>query len=412
MTGCDTSHWKVNLWMLWLSQLLVLSGFCAMIPFVPLFMKTELGITDESDLAFYVSMFNVFGAGAYAIFTPLNGMLGDRFGLKVMLLRGTFVTALLFPVMGYVSNVWLLIILRFLTAACAGTTAASQAMLGRTVPDNKQGFALGMLTTAYWGGAMLGNVIGGMVIHYFDYIAAFLVCGIMYFVAGFAILPTRDNLVKRTVEAGKKVVEKGGLFGWFPRFGVGVWITLILLLLMGITRHFEAPFVALKIEAITSEKEAAYWTGIVSAVVCVGAIFSGVVTGYFADRIAPDKLFIPMLGISGVMLALQGWCTGVWSFCIYRVLAYFVCGGMQPVLLKLMASVTPQDQRGAAFGFGTCFLCLGGMLSALFAGWAMMWTSLDGVFYIGAVLLLVMIPVFTWQIRKVQQLTVKKAGEK
>ena len=412
MADYDTSHWKVNLWMLWISQLFVMAGFAAMMPFVPLFMKAELGITDESDLAFYVSMFNVFSTGAYAIFTPLNGMLGDRFGLKLMLLRGTFLTAFIFPLMGYVSNVWLLIILRFLTAACAGTTAASQAMLGRTVPDNKQGFALGMLTTAYWGGAMLGNVIGGLVIHYFNYAAAFWICGILYFVAGFAILPTRDNLVKRPRISAEKVTMRNGLFAWFPRFAVPIWITLILLLLLGIVRNYEAPFVALKIEEITSPDKAAYWTGIVSAVVCVGAILSGAVTGYIADRMSPDKLFIPMLGLSGIMLFLQGWCGGIWSFCTYRTLAYFVCGGMQPVLLKLLASVTPQNQRGSAFGFGTCFLCLGGMLSAMLAGWSMMWTSVSGVFYIGAVLLLIMIPVFTGLIRKVQCFTAEKAGEK
>ena len=124
MADYDTSHWKVNLWMLWISQLFVMAGFAAMMPFVPLFMKAELGITDESDLAFYVSMFNVFSTGAYAIFTPLNGMLGDRFGLKLMLLRGTFLTAFIFPLMGYVSNVWILILLRFIV--CHTATIAHQ----------------------------------------------------------------------------------------------------------------------------------------------------------------------------------------------------------------------------------------------------------------------------------------------
>ncbi|MBQ4336040.1 MAG: MFS transporter [Lentisphaeria bacterium] len=222
----NSSQWKVNLGMLWFSQLLIMSGFSAMVPFIPLYMKTELGITDENDLAFYIAMFNVFGSGAYAIFTPLNGMLGDRFGLKLMLLRGTFLTAFLFPLMGYVSNVWLLIILRFLTAACAGTTAASQAMVGRTVPDNKQGFALGMLTTAYWGGAMLGNVLGGLIIHYFDYLAAFWVCGIAYFAAGFAILPTRDKVVHKIRETVAKTAVKSGFFRWVPRFSLPVWGTL------------------------------------------------------------------------------------------------------------------------------------------------------------------------------------------
>ena len=309
--------------------------------------------------------------------------------------------------MGYVSSAWLLVFLRFVTAACAGTTAASQAMLGRTVPDGKQGFALGMLTTAYWGGAMLGNVIGGLIIHYFNYTAAFWVCGIMYFLAGFAILPTRDNLQKRVVRKVAAETEtpfrKKNWFRWFPRFALPVWLVLSLMFLLGISRHFEAPFVALKVEALTSSADAAYWTGIVSAVVSVGAILSGLVTGYLADRIAPSKLFVPMLALGGLTVALQGWGTGVWSFCVYRTFAFFICGGMQPVLLKLLASVTPQDQRGSAFGFSTSFLCLGGALSAVLAGWSMVCFSLNGVFYTATVLLWLLIPVFVMMIRKVQK---------
>lgn len=400
--------------MLWFSQLLVMSGFAAMIPFIPLYMKTELGISDETDLAFYVAMFNVFGTAAYAIFTPLNGMLGDRFGLKLMLLRGTYLTAFIFPVMGYTSSVWMLIILRFLTAACAGTTAASQAMLGRTVPDHKQGFALGMLTTAYWGGSMLGNVIGGMIIHYFDYTAAFWVCGIMYFIAGFAILPTRDNLPARrpAAAAGTSPVQRNRRwFRWFPRFALPVWLVLGMMLLLGLVRHFDHPFMALKVEELTSPEGAAYWTGMVSAAVSVGAIFSGALIGYLADRIAPHKLYVPMLGLAALMTALQGWSSGVLSFGVYRTLVFIVSGGMQPVLLKLMSSVTPQEQRGAAFGFSTCALCLGGVASALLAGWTMMWFSVNGVFYTGAILLVLLIPIFYTQILRVQNLAKERRNK-
>ena len=88
--------WKLNLAMLWFSQLVILAGFQALIPFVPLFIKNELGIVDEAELAFAVSAFNFFGTMAYAIFNPIWGVLADRFGVKPMLLRGTFLTGIFF----------------------------------------------------------------------------------------------------------------------------------------------------------------------------------------------------------------------------------------------------------------------------------------------------------------------------
>ena len=194
--------WKQNLFLLWLSQLAVMSGFSAMIPFVPLFIKTRYGVADNAELAFYVSGFNFWGTLAYAVFCPIWGVLADKFGVKPMLLRGTFITCWMFPAMAYVSSPGWLIFLRFLSAACAGTTAASQVMIARNTPDDKQGFAQGVLTTAVWGGAMLGNVIGGVIIYYFSYTCAFWLCGILYLFAGVAVLFTRDDfsgsLLKKT----------------------------------------------------------------------------------------------------------------------------------------------------------------------------------------------------------------------
>ena len=113
------SAWKLNLVMLWFSQLLVMAGYSAMIPFIPLFLKDELMVTDKHDLALYITLLNFFGTMAYAIFVPIWGFLSDRFGVKPMLLRGTFVTAFIYPCMGYVSTPGMLVFLRFATAACA-----------------------------------------------------------------------------------------------------------------------------------------------------------------------------------------------------------------------------------------------------------------------------------------------------
>ena len=170
--------WKRNLLMLWASQFLIMSGFSAMAPFVPLYFKNELGIIDKEELAFYVTLFNFCGTLAYAVFLPIWGKLSDRFGVKIMLLRGTFLACFMFPLMAYVSTPWL-IFLRFASAACAGTTAASQLMIVRTTPDNRQGFSLGVFSTAFWGGAMMGYVIGGFMISKFSYLFAFWFCGIL-----------------------------------------------------------------------------------------------------------------------------------------------------------------------------------------------------------------------------------------
>ena len=51
--------WKRNLAMLWLSQLLVMAGYDALNPFVPLFMRDVLGLADAAQLAKYIAFYNI-----------------------------------------------------------------------------------------------------------------------------------------------------------------------------------------------------------------------------------------------------------------------------------------------------------------------------------------------------------------
>ena len=117
MSESGTGHWKLNLAMMWFSQLVVITGYAVTIPFIPLFFKINLGITDVGECGMYVSLFAFFSTLAYAVSNPVWGTLSDRFGVKIMLLRGTFGTAFIFPLMGYVQSAWLLILLRSFTAA-------------------------------------------------------------------------------------------------------------------------------------------------------------------------------------------------------------------------------------------------------------------------------------------------------
>ncbi len=379
--------------MLWFSQLLVMAGFSAMIPFIPLFMKEEMHIVDKESLAIYVSMFNFFGTLAYAAFCPIWGKLSDRFGVKPMLLRGTFVTAFLFPMMGYVTNVHWLIFLRFASAACAGTTAASQIMVARNTPNDKQGFAQGVLTTAIWGGAMLGNVVGGLIIHYFNYLFAFWFCGILYFVAGFSILFTHDeHTVPIPVVHHEK--KEHGPHLLLPAFTKAVWLLFGLFLLTGIIRYYESPYIALKIEAICGIKMASYWTGIISAIVCGGAILSGVFGGYLSDKLPPRKMLLPIMILSGIALILQGVATSLWLFTFSRTLLYIAAGAIQPILQKVLTAVTPRRKRGAVFGFSSTAMNGGVMLANVFSGWTVFAFGLNSTFYIAGLLFVVTIPIF------------------
>ena len=389
MENNTKSHWKLNLTMLWFSQILVMAGYTAMVPFIPLFIKNELGIFETAALAKYVSAFNFFGTMAYAIFCPIWGILGDKFGIKPMLLRGTFVTAFIFPMMAYVHTPSMLIFLRFLTAACAGTTAASQIMIARTTPDNKQGYALGVLSTAIWGGAVLGNVIGGLLIHYYSFMHAFWFCGILYFIAGFSVLFTKDDMAR--AKAAPKGTSTHKRF--LPGFSHAVWTMLALFFVMGLIRNVEIPYIALRIEELTSTEEAARLTGIISAIVCCGAILSGIINGYLADKLSAKQLLLPIFLVSCFALFFQGW-GDILVFTIARTVLFLMAGGIQPILQKVLSAVTPKENRGSAFGLSSLAQNSGNMIAAVIGGYCFTYLHTNGVFFTASIFFLLALPLF------------------
>ena len=399
----NTLHWKRNVAMMSLSQVLVMAGFTAAMPFIPLYLKEHLGIIDEGERGLYMSMFSFAGFFAYGVFNPIWGSLSDRFGVKPMLLRGTFLTAVFFPMMAYVTKVWMLVVLRFITAACAGTTAASQTLLVKNTPEDKQGFALGMLTAAFWTGTMMGNVVGGLIVTYFGYEKTFWFCGILYFLAGIFVLFAKDDYIPERVVHASPQAKRFHRYrhSLLPAFTIGVWLLMLLTILFGFARSFETPYIAMLVEQIIGSKTAAFWTGIISAFVSVGSMLSGIIVGYLSDRIKPLPLLIPIMLVSCVTLFLQASATNLWVFGISRTLMFFVLGGSSAVFMKLMSNTTPKRKRGAVFGYRSTAHNIGSMIASFIAGWVVfMCKDVRSVFYMAAVLILLLIPVTVWIVRR------------
>lgn len=380
-------HWKRNLFLMWYSQILVWAGFAAVMPFIPLFMKEKLGLTEAGPLGMWISAFHFFGTLGYALFCPIWGALSDRFGVKPMLLRGTFGTAFIFPLMAWSGTPLILTVLRFASAAMAGTTAAAQILLVKNTPENKQGFALGVLSTAIWGGSMLGNVVGGIIVHYYGYAFTFIACGVMYFLAGIAVLPAREDFTPLPRQVKKQSRRLA-----MPQFTQAVWMLLALMMLTGLVRYVEVPYLAMLVEAVTGPEKAAYWTGIISGFVAVGALLSGMITGYLADKVRPLYILIPAFLISVLTLLLQTYAENLVILGAARTIMYLAAGGTFSVLQKLLSAATPRRKRGKVFGFASTANSAGVMLSTIVAGGAMWVDGVRGVFLAAALLTLLLMP--------------------
>ena len=73
--------WKRNLIVIWIAQFFSIMGFTFAFPFTPYYIQ-DLGVTDPMALKFWVSVCYAATPLSLALFAPIWGAVGDRFGTR------------------------------------------------------------------------------------------------------------------------------------------------------------------------------------------------------------------------------------------------------------------------------------------------------------------------------------------
>jgi DHA1 family multidrug resistance protein-like MFS transporter len=142
------------------SQLAATMGFTFVLPFMPIYVQT-LGVEEAGSAAAWAGVINSSTAVTMALAAPLWGKLGDKVGLKPMLLRATVAGSLVIGLMGLVGSPWQLLALKTLQGCLTGTVAAATVLVSATAPTEKAGARLGTLQMVIFVAAAAGPFFGG-----------------------------------------------------------------------------------------------------------------------------------------------------------------------------------------------------------------------------------------------------------
>ena len=173
------NSWRRNLAVLWFGTFMAGIGFSEVMPFLSLYVDS-LGHFTHNELSLYSGLAFAASYLVTAIASPLWGKLADRTGRKLMLVRASAGMAIVFILMGLVTNVWQLIGLRLLQGVFSGYISNANALIATQVPKRKSGQALGTLVTGNVSGALLGPLLGGTLASFFSYRVTFFITGALF----------------------------------------------------------------------------------------------------------------------------------------------------------------------------------------------------------------------------------------
>ena len=393
-------NWKKNLIFIWLSQFLAMVGFGCCMPFIPLLLKENLHIDDENLRGVYVSIYYLAGMGSLCVATAVWGMLADRFGRKLMLLRASYAAAFFYPLLSLAPNFWVLAVIRFVCSFFSGTVNPAQTLLISTTPPEKHGFVLGILSTAISSGNMLGYLLGGVIVHYYGYTEAFFTCGGIYLASALLVqFFAREDF---NVKLVKKERSKTRFKFKEAATPAVIWL-LVLFLCFGVASRLVQPYMALLVETVHGFKGAAFYTGVVSAAASLGGFFSGLCVGWLCDRVAPRKLLLPILIFGAAFSTALAFSRNVEMLILTRFLAAFAVSGVQPVLQLMLTKITRPELRGTYFGWSGSISNAGGIICSFVGGGVVWFSGVRGVYVASALIIFLMIPLMFPTVRAMKK---------
>lgn len=117
------------------------------------------------------------------------GTIGDRVGYIKVLITLLFAAGIFYFPGAFVTNIWQLIVLRFLVGiAIGGIIPVRIAYIRQEAPLSMQGEVLGYNTSLRFLGNIAGPALGGMLASFFGFASVFIVTSILLVISGFIML--------------------------------------------------------------------------------------------------------------------------------------------------------------------------------------------------------------------------------
>ena len=321
--------WRRNLYAAWVAQILSITGFGFALPFIPFYIQ-ELGVTEPDRLRLWTGILASGPALSMALVAPVWGLLADRLGRKLMMLRALLFGSIILLLMAFARTAETVLVLRISQGLFTGSVTAAGALVATGTPKDRLSYALGLLSSGHFIGLSLGPLAGGLAAEWLGYRASFAI--------GSALLAAGFLLVWRLVQESDTAIATGR------------------------EEAADGP------EDTTSPDEPARRPRMAAFLTVTGLVSAGrgIVTALAAVTIVRMGDRYSRLHLVGLLLAAGGllslpifFARGLVPFAVLLVAATFFLGGVEPLVQADLSSRIRPQERGLLFGIQTSISSMG-----------------------------------------------------
>ena len=368
-------------------QFIMTMSFSFLSPIMPLFLP-DLGVTTEAGIALWSGILNGSTSFVAAFASPLWGRLADLHGRKLMLLRSSCAIAFFTALMGMSLNVWQFFAARALMGVFAGFSSTAMALVASQVPEQRLGYALGLLSTGQLVGSLVGPVIGGVLADVTGSYRIPFYCTSAITFASMALVwrGVRENFV-RPDGAHRR---RSGMRGLAMMIGAAGVLPLFFVLFMAqfSTRAVQPLVTVFVQELVGMRPDLATLGGVAFSVTGLAGMIAVPLIGKHSDEIGYRRVLLICLAGATLTSLPQAFVGSYWGFVVERFGVGLFIGGILPTANALIGRMVPRSDRGAVYGMTASATFLGNSLGPLTGGAIAASFGLRWVFLITAGLLL------------------------
>ncbi|WP_196593166.1 MFS transporter [Pectinatus sottacetonis] len=377
--------WKVVLAVLTCSVVLMSASYTMLIPFLPLYLMQELGVSKADVNMWNGAIFSIaFLIGA--IMAPIWGKIADRKGRKMMAVRASTGLAVTYFLGGIVTSPEQLFMVRVLQGFAAGLWAAELAIVSATVPAEKLGFSLGVMQAALTSGGVIGPLLGGILAEVFGMRASFMIAGVALFTISLIIIffvpePPREpgdipnRRQTRQMDLLKEPVIRQMLI-------LAVLVQMVILILQ--------PIITLYVAQLRGSMDNIIL--IAGAVFSLGGIAASIaapVWGRMGQKKSFGKTMYLAMGGAGICMLIQSIPNSLVLFAIMQFANGLFFAGINPSISAVLANNTKSSVRGSIFGMFFSAQQLGSMAGPLLGGTVGTYWGLKDVFIVAGIIMII-----------------------
>jgi len=347
--------WRITLAVMFVAQFCAGVGFSFVLPLFPFFFQ-ELGVVNQEDNLLWNGWASLVFGITMTVSAPLWGILADRYGRKLMVMRSMFAGSVILGLMGQATSPWHLVVLRMFQGATTGTVSASVTLVSSVTPSANLGFSLGLMQTAILLGAATGPILGGFFAEHFGFRVSCTLASLVL-LAGtvLVVFGAFENFVppeNRKVEGFKTI---SGLLRTR-----GFKVVLSMYFLIYAMNHLLYPILPLYIADFladgTSAKSA---TGFIVGVTFLIAGISAVGYGRLGDKYGYSKILMFSLVASGMISIPQAFAPNIKVLFAERCLFGLAIGGLIPSVNAIVSNIISKEKIGSAYGLTSSVTCFG-----------------------------------------------------